>query len=73
MTGGTNEAGSGAALENLAERLHWKMWHLEPSEHDPDEEWAHLDELDRAYYRSLADFLVTEAYYLGLARPATTT
>jgi hypothetical protein len=61
-----------ADLERLAERLHWKMWHLEPSEHDPDEEWARLDEFERYYYRALADFLVGEACYLGLVRPATT-
>jgi hypothetical protein len=47
-------------VERLARRLHWKMWHLEPSERTADEEWEDMDEHDREFYRILIRFLMAE-------------
>lgn len=43
------ETAPAIAWERLAEVLHWKMEHLDPS--DEGLSWAELDENDKDYYR----------------------
>jgi hypothetical protein len=57
-------------IDELAESLHHKMWHLEPSH--PDDEWISMDEEEREFYRILVRDLLQGLRPYGLRRPLTT-
>jgi hypothetical protein len=59
-------------VERLARRLHWKMWHLEPTERTAAEEWADMDEQERDFYRILVRFMLVELQNAHVGRPTTT-
>jgi len=60
-------------LDRLAHSLHWKMWHLEPTDRTVDEEWSELDDQDKDYYRIVVDHILLEFCSLRVARPTTAT
>lgn len=46
-----------AQIDGLAERLHWKMEHLDPSE---GPEWGGLSDRDKEFYRACIRALLCE-------------
>jgi hypothetical protein len=68
----TAEEREATAINELARQLHHKMWHLEPSHVDPNEDWAGMDEEERDFYRILVRDLLQGLRPYGLRRPLTT-
>lgn len=57
-------------ISELARRLHWKEWHLQPTHRTADEEWAAMSDGQKEFYRVLVEFLVRELR--GYVSPTTT-
>lgn len=62
--GGETDVTRADAVWRLAQRLHFKMEHLDPTE---DEDWEKMDERRRQFYRLLVEDLLCERALLATA------